>query len=201
MFSQNNEEEHIIKYFEKWKKGRFLDLGAYDGKTFSNTHQLALNGWSGVCVEASAGPFRAMCDLYKGNDKIELVNALILPDTEDARFLMEFYCSADATSTIDEDHRATWAETTPFQKVWMQPIYMSSIERRFGNQFDFINIDLEGINFDVMMGIIAWDPQMICIEHDGDKYRTEQIKQIMGLEEIYRNQENVILAKPVDIEE
>jgi len=54
MFSQNDEEKHIVRFFrDKIDKGSFLDIGAYNGKAFSNTHRLALNGWSGVCLEPS----------------------------------------------------------------------------------------------------------------------------------------------------
>ena len=36
MYSQRDEELHILGYFGD-KVGRFIDIGAYDGKSFSNT--------------------------------------------------------------------------------------------------------------------------------------------------------------------
>lgn len=195
MFSQNEEEKYILEYFGD-HVGRFLDLGAYNGKTFSNTHALALKGWAGVCVEASSKPFSDLIQLYKDNPKIELVNAMVIADTEDKRFLAEFWdAGGDAISTCDTQHRTKWENQRSYRKVWMPPIYMSSIERRFGASFDMINIDLEGINFDVFDGIIGWDFDLLCIEHDEDHHRIKQTKEICGLEEIYRNGENVILAR------
>ena len=47
MYSQNNEEEIIVAEFERMgvTTGRFLEIGAYDGKGFSNTFRLAQLGW------------------------------------------------------------------------------------------------------------------------------------------------------------
>jgi hypothetical protein len=52
MHSQNDEERHILDAFREGPEGNFLDIGAYDRITLSNTYCLALKGWSGVCVEA-----------------------------------------------------------------------------------------------------------------------------------------------------
>lgn len=48
-FTQNMEELHIVQNLPA--NGRFLDIGAHDGVTFSSTRALLLNGWSGVYVE------------------------------------------------------------------------------------------------------------------------------------------------------
>jgi len=39
------------KYFDINKKGVFVDVGAYDGLTHSNTIGLAAMGWRGICIE------------------------------------------------------------------------------------------------------------------------------------------------------
>jgi FkbM family methyltransferase len=190
MFSQNDEEKVILDYFDG-EIGTFLDIGAYDGKTFSNTHQLALNGWSGVCVEASAGPFKSLTDLYKDNDKIELVNACIIPDTQDPRFLVPFYdAGGDAISSTDELHKAKWSQSS-FHKVYMMPIFINQIERLFGRAFDFINIDIEGANIELALGMDFQACKLLCIEHDGDFPRIDQIREVWGFEEIHRNGERM----------
>ena len=35
-----NQDSDIIDFFNKIEKGYFLDIGAYDGETFSNTYLL-----------------------------------------------------------------------------------------------------------------------------------------------------------------
>jgi len=72
MFSQRDEETYILEHF-KGSTGTFLDLGAYDGVMFSNTRQLALNGWCGVCVEPSPTVLPKLLELYKDSDKIKVL--------------------------------------------------------------------------------------------------------------------------------
>jgi hypothetical protein len=48
-YSQNKEEEVILNYFNG-HVGTFVDLGANDGITFSNTRALAERGWKGVLI-------------------------------------------------------------------------------------------------------------------------------------------------------
>jgi FkbM family methyltransferase len=197
MFSQNDEEKHILEYFKDQPTGKFLDIGAYNGKTFSNTHALALLGWSGVCVEPSSKPFSDLVQLYRGNDKIQLANVAVMPDTESILALTPFFdAGGDAISTLDEEHRKKWEKDRNFRTTYIQPVHMSAIEKVFGYEFDFVNIDVEGINFDVAMGMTFEKTQMLCIEHDEDRYRTQQMCEVWGFEEIYRNGENVILARP-----
>jgi FkbM family methyltransferase len=196
MFSQNKEEQVILDYFDG-KIGKFLDIGAYDGKTFSNTHQLALDGWSGVCVEPSAGPFKALTDLYRDNDKIELVNCAMIDDYADPRFMIAFHDSGgDAISSCNELHVQKWG-SEKFRKTWVMPITLFQVERMFGNRYDFINIDVEGKNVDLLEGFkdMLESVSLICIEHDSEFARIDKIREVYGLEEIHRNGENVIFGR------
>ena len=54
-YSQTGEQQVIFDYFGPEFKGTFLDIGANDGVTFSNTYGLSLKGWRGVCVEPCLG--------------------------------------------------------------------------------------------------------------------------------------------------
>lgn len=51
------------------RNGFFVDIGAYDGVTGSNTLLLEQNGWRGICVEPNISPFQSLklnrnCDKY-----------------------------------------------------------------------------------------------------------------------------------------
>ena len=75
-FSQSDEEKYIVEYFNG-KTGRFLDIGAYDGKAFSNTYKLGLLGWSGVLVEPAPKVFHSLINNLSENKKMTLVNTAI----------------------------------------------------------------------------------------------------------------------------
>ena len=97
-YSQNNEEEIIVPYFNG-QVGNFLDIGAYDGKTFSNTLRLVELGWSGVCVEPDPTSFAALSKLHATNDKIRLVNAAFAENEGTITF---YSSNGDAISTTKQ---------------------------------------------------------------------------------------------------
>lgn len=50
--SQFGQDEVVSKFYEGQKSLMFLDIGAYDGETNSNTNKLEKeHGWKGICVE------------------------------------------------------------------------------------------------------------------------------------------------------
>ena len=58
MYSQNDEERVILEYFAGKTDGRFVDVGAWSGATFSNVWALMELGWSGVMGAVPAGVCR-----------------------------------------------------------------------------------------------------------------------------------------------
>jgi hypothetical protein len=117
MFSQNSEESHILNHFSDNHTGRFLDIGTFDGRTFSNTHALALTGWSGVCVEPSPLPFSAAMTLYRDRPDIKLVNAAM---SYKETGLVEFADSnGDAISTTSASHEERWKKIVTFQHIYV----------------------------------------------------------------------------------
>jgi hypothetical protein len=64
-----------------------------------------------------------------------------------------------------------------------------------GRTFDFINIDIEGMDFEVLSQIDLTDVKCVCVEYNGiepQKY-IDYCAQF-GLTEIHRNGENLIFA-------
>src|SRR6185436_1324363 len=53
MPSQNGEDVLLWEFFERTRKGFYVDVGAYDGVGFSNTYFFEAIGWTGVLVEAA----------------------------------------------------------------------------------------------------------------------------------------------------
>jgi len=200
MYSQNNEEEIIVAEFERMgvTAGRFLEIGAWDGKGFSNTFRLAELGWRGVCVEPSPTVFPSLIKNHAGNDKIILVNAAVTPSVPK---LVEWYDSGgDAISTTNLAHKDKWEKgwKVKYSTFWVYGMPMSALFDQFGFDFDFINIDVESTNAE-MFRALPWaalkQTKVICVEHDGCQHQMSQLAAANGFHALHMNGENLIFTR------
>ena len=66
------------------EKGAFLEFGAGDGVTLSNTKLLADMGWQGVCIEADEGRYENLEDIHRNNPAIHTINCHVRVNGENA---------------------------------------------------------------------------------------------------------------------
>jgi len=191
MYSQNQEEKFILEALPD--KGRLLDLGAFDGITFSNSRALIEKGWSGVLVEASP----ANADRCRINSKEYAAITCCVAISLEEEGLVRFYESGEMVGTTDIPHMEKWSKEVKFDEIIIYQMTLASMVRDFGNQFDFINIDVEGISG--KLGLQAFDlfpdAKCFCIEHDYLEKELRAKAASLGFKEIHYNGENLIFAK------
>ena len=61
-FSQYGQDEFLDTFlFKNFKDGFYVDIGAYDGITFSNTHRFNIfHNWSGINIEPLPAVFKKL---------------------------------------------------------------------------------------------------------------------------------------------
>lgn len=198
--SQNDEETVIGDYFNKLgiTQGRFLEIGAWSGKTFSNIYRLAELGWKGVCVEPSPFAFPGLIKTYEGNSNITLINAAISPTKWD---LVEWYDSGgDAVSTTNIGHKTKWENkcNVKFSTFWICTLPLNELFNKFGLDFDFINIDVESTNLELFNALpfdLLTSTKMICVEHDYNIDSMLSTAGRHGFKSHHVNGENLILIR------
>ncbi len=193
-YSQNNEQELILKTFGGFI-GRFLEIGACDGRLVSNTLALVELGWSGVMVEASPRAFLALKARHGANPKLTLVHAAVGLEYG----MTKFWDSpvAEGYATTEEPNRAKWQHLAAFEPPFYIPfVPVESILHSFPGPVDFLNIDTEGTSTDLFLAFpfASVRPRLVCVEHDGriDECLAQAMR--WGYREIGRNGENLILV-------
>jgi FkbM family methyltransferase len=195
MYSQNNEEQIILNHFKNFK-GTFLDLGAYDGIDLSNTRALTQLGWSGICVEPNPLIFERLCDNLKSfNNVIEYRFAI---GTENKTVMMQMNDSY--YSTVKQSEVDRWKGSFKFESAEVQMIdFKSFLEFSKYKTFDFISIDCEGLDYEILEQINLDEVKckMVCVETNSketDKY-IDYILKFEGFKIISMNSENLIMAR------
>lgn len=203
MYSQNNEEA-IIKYYFRQAKGRFIDIGANDGRTFSNTLWCAEHGWSGVCVEPSIVAFEKLCNEHEGY-AVQCINMAV--GTSEG--IVEFYESGthlnrgdtSLLSTIDKSEVSRWANTdNEFTKTEAVSTTWDGLMKRIegSTQFDLITIDAEGLDLAIIQQIDfnKHKCKMLIVEYNQkDEFEYRSIAAKFQLKLFAKNRENLIFVK------
>lgn len=195
-FSQNDEELYILQHFNN-HIGKFLDIGAFAPDTFSNTRALADRGWNGVLIEPSPAPFIALLKHYGSNPNIRLLNAAV---TLTGGF-SDFYDSGgDAISSTLESHAKKWATGygTKFTAYDVYTVPLTDLFDRYGFDFDFINVDVEGASYPLFAALpfsrLA-KTTCICMEHDGNIQTAIKLASEHGYRMVASNGENLIFVR------
>jgi FkbM family methyltransferase len=194
MNSQYQEEFYIARYFKDKTDGTFLDIGANDGITFSNTAYLARIGWNGVCVDASPRAFESLTDNYNSWDHIQCLN-LAITTTNGPVKLEE--CSDTLLSSLDKSNQKEWASHNfEWKEVEVEGVtFQELLNRSKYKTFDFISIDAEKHDLDILrqIDLNAVGCQLICIEHSG---RMSEVKRLCaGFHQIHFNGVNMIMGR------
>lgn len=195
MYSQNNEQSYITEYFNG-KVGKCIDIGAFHPYKFSNTRRLIELGWSAVLVEPAPSLFKIFEELYSTDNNITLLNCAIGDTTDHVKF---YESEGDAVSTTDEKHKEKWEKGgVPFKEITVPMMETVWFFNQYCKEVDFVSIDTEGTNMTVFRLIPDWvwqEIKLLCIEHDGCYHEIKGKLVDFGFKELYRNAENIILAK------
>jgi FkbM family methyltransferase len=161
-YSQHGEQALILQFFEGQPPGRFLDLGAYDGLTDSNTRALSDRGWHGVCVEACPATFVRLVENHRDNPKIECVNAAVMPRPG----LVRLHDCMSPCTTARVDHHV---HEHVRRQYWVTGITIPKLREslNFHGAWDFVSLDIEGVDLDVLIAAGDWllrGTQLVCVE-------------------------------------
>lgn len=200
MYSQNLEEQYILEYF-KDKVGTFLSIGENDGKTFSNVRALAERNWTGVMVEPSPKAFEKLKTLYDGHKGFYIYPFAISGHNGKA-MLQESgpLCSAadvGLVSTFHQHEKERFQRTVKYDPIEVKTFRWKTFLNRLKiKQFDFVSIDAEGSDLEILSQMDLSQVQLICLEWNSKpEVKLAFEVYLTGFKLIYTSGENLIFGR------
>lgn len=211
MYSQKKEDDYIMRYFDGYGSGfigTLLDIGANDGVTLSNSRGLIEKGWIGDLVEPAAIPFRKLKQLYGTDNHIKLHEFAIDTKTDKD---VPFYESGSMFSAKDSglvstivpaEKKRWWLHRIKFTESSITTVDFATFQKAaLYKKWDFISIDAEGKDWDILQQINLTDVECkcLCVEHNGvetDKYI--DYAKSHGMSVLLMNNINVVLIKKIN---
>lgn len=180
MYSQFEEQQIIEKYFENQPKGTLVDIGANDGKTFSNSLGMIEKGWDAVCVEPTNEAFRRLNNLHQERKNVICVNCAITEkqgedvilvngshyDNDTGLLSVVLGENHDVNSPIPQDVY-NWQR---YEKIKTESF--DTLAEKFNLKvIDLILIDAEGYDYKILQQIdlFKYDVKMVIVETDNSE--------------------------------
>lgn len=164
------------KYFGNKVDGYFVEIGAYDGYTFSNTWGLAEAGWTGLYVEPFPEIAQHCREIHKNNKVIVANYAVSNFEGQTELYLgprVDFngnYIDFPSSTTAYAPDKVTgWGNIyDPNAHMTVPVTTTNKLLKMFGvpPKFDLFVIDVEGTEIRVLNSFTwrRWKPKMIIIE-------------------------------------
>lgn len=159
-YSQCGEDLFVKNFFKKKDFGLFVDLGAYNPIKFNNTYLLYQKGWRGINIDLNQTSID-LFNIIRKKDKNVL--AAVSNKKEKTKIFIENIFSPLNTIVKNFNNQISKKNT--------KNVVTKKFEELVKNRFDFLNIDIEGMDFKVLKSINLrfYKPKLICIEIFGNK--------------------------------
>lgn len=164
-YSQYGEDLFIESFFDKSKIGSFLEIGALDGIKDSNCRRLALNGWSGVAIEANPHLFCRLNANYGNSPNVKTVCGLVYPTNG----LRTFHLNNDGLGTTAADVFQDLHQRIHYTGYCHLPtITPNDLVNLYGKTFDFVSLDAEGVDIEIAEASkeLFEGTRLLCVETD-----------------------------------
>lgn len=203
-YSQSLEQDYILDYF-KGKSGTFIDIGASDGVTFSNTRALAETGlFTGILIEPVPKAFDKLKELYKNQKGFYLYNYAIT-DFNGIKTLnvnQKGVVAGDCglLSTFHQSEMERFQRITTYDQIQVRCHHWKTALNKWKiKHFSMISMDIENDEMNVLPDIDLSKTQLLVIEHNGSQEKKRQYLECTskhGMDKVlYESGENLIIVR------
>lgn len=201
-FSQFGQDKYLYEnFFKEKRKGVFVDVGAHDGVTLSNTYFFEKSmEWSGICIEPIPEVFKRLkdnrkCICIEGciNDKYDTVAFLKVSGyAEMLSGIIENYNPLHVQRIQNEIRECGGNSEVIFVKCY--PLSRLLIENNI-KHVDYLSIDTEGGELEILQSIdfSQIDIDVIEVENNYGDHFQQFLKPLgyiqvtcIGCDEIYK---------------
>ena len=181
-FGEFGEDIFINRIFKNTKNGKYIDVGCYHPFKGSLTTKLYKKNWNGINIDLS----KTSIDLFKIARKKD-INLNIAVSNFDGE--TSYY----ENSPINQQNSLIKSNNRQIEIKIKCHTLNSILEQNFVENFDYLNIDVEGCELKVIQGInlTKYHPNLITIENNNllphDYFKDDVYKTLVGNNYVFIN--------------
>jgi FkbM family methyltransferase len=182
-YGQLGQDLLALAYFRFYpaESKAFLDVGAFDGISFSNVRLFFEEGWSGVCIEPCLKNYKKLELLYKDTSVVTVRAAATDYEGELELNVATIPWAKEWGSDVSSQKRDTIERWPDY--VWEKETVPATtvdqvLESNHLGHIDFASIDVEGQEMEVLRGfdLHKYRPQLLVVEYSNTAERKDLIE-------------------------
>ena len=191
-YSQIGQDIKVLQFYHNKQNGFYVEIGASDGITFSNTYLLATRyHWKGICVEPLPDKFKQLC---KNRPKAICYNQPVY-DESNKEVIFDISNNNDMFSGINYniDCHIDLVNSNKTQ-ITLTTISLNDLldKSHAPNFIEYLSLDTEGSEFEILktFDFKKYIFGLIHVEHNFVEPRRNNIKELLlsnGYEYIEEN--------------
>lgn len=144
----------------------FLEFGAFDGVTASNTLMLEQTlGWSGIVVEANPTYYPSVCK----HRQCVTVNAALWPTSRESVDMIDAHGLTSMEQYQNVDHLGDVRESIAKRRFSIDTVNPTELLARYrvADRIEYLSLDVEGCEMDVLQAIdfSYYQIALMTVEH------------------------------------
>jgi FkbM family methyltransferase len=169
--SKSNQIPTLIHYYQRYlgDRGYFVEVGAYDGESWSNTSGLADLGWTGLYLEPVIEYAQACLARHlRNNVKIHNI-AVAKPGISEVTLCVQHSLSSTTQASSEMYQQMEWSRSVPVEAI--RKVSSATLDQLLEFYsvplgFDLLVVDIEGGEKDCFLGfsVERYKPKMIICE-------------------------------------
>jgi FkbM family methyltransferase len=180
-FSQLNQDLHVLSFYNNKYNGFFVEIGANDGITLSNTYLLEQKyNWTGICAEPIPKKFELLC---VNRPKSHCCNSAVYNESNKNIFF-DIANNCDLLSGISE-HIDVHANTVNENKTQflVNTITLNDLLDKYNSPLciDYLSLDTEGSEYEILKSVNfeKYTFGIIDVEHNFVEPKRTLIKKLL----------------------
>lgn len=166
-YSQEGEDMILRRIFENKQNGFYIDVGAHHPKRFSNTYFFYKKGWRGINIDAMPGSMDAFNKVRPRDINVEQ------PISDEQLTLTYYAFNEPALNGFSKRLSDSRNGMTNYNVIFTKELETKTLdlvlEEYLPNnikEIDFLTIDVEGLDFQVLKSIslAKYQPKIILVE-------------------------------------
>lgn len=158
------------QFFGRRSDGFVVEIGAFDGKTFSNSTALTSRGWSALLCEP-VPQFAQLCrERYRNNERVEIVETAVgaTSGTTSIKVAGALSTTNSTLATEYRSHRWSRKGLAKARDLSVNVVTLNELlsKRGVNPNFEVLIVDVEGQESEVFAGfdLAYWKPKMMIVE-------------------------------------